>query len=436
MFTSLFTLTLLFQNCGDSLLSAGHSDQTQEQELSPQFELIQVDDMTIARPVTRSENTGDKVVAMQGHSHYYTTLWDSGDLIYEFDSSVSPDQRNRFLRACEEVTAFAGVRCIERSGQEIYIKIVTDETGCGSSYLGQPYYTEDNFPKGNGENTWDQYEAKLKMSSACWQVPGITEHELLHAFGVNHEHQRYDRDEYVDLIDPNNPSNSYFKFQPPWEGISEIQTRRYDYESVMHYKSYMGNKRVLWKKGYDLSDPEGEIQYMNYMSQLDHRTLYRMYENRTTNRMRRPNLERYEEYIANHPVDFILNCTAESGKRVVCIELEEPFTYEVLSKSKCQKGQSLGTTDNILWIEDGCTASVRVTTHSRFTPVFQFNGYYSYTPSKELQPCDVNSPHGTFRNYSCSTIFGDQMSGNISYTCNQGEWDIVSNQCYNNEHGR
>ena len=64
-------------------------------------------------------------------------------------------------------------------------------------------------------------------------------HELVHALGFDHEHNRPDRDDWVDInfnnvIDVNSNSN--------FQKLNQTQFRdfgtSYDYESIMHYHSY------------------------------------------------------------------------------------------------------------------------------------------------------------------------------------------------------
>ena len=65
---------------------------------------------------------------------------------------------------------------------------------------------------------------------------GIVIHELLHAAGFQHEHQRPDRDQYIKVIyeniEPGHEQN-FYKFNKSDVNLFNIP---YDYYSIMHYK--------------------------------------------------------------------------------------------------------------------------------------------------------------------------------------------------------
>lgn len=69
---------------------------------------------------------------------------------------------------------------------------------------------------------------------ANWDVP-ILVHELGHAIGLYHEHQRLDRDDFV-LVNPylvNGYKRNFGKKGPPW--AMAMPGGAYDCSSVMHY---------------------------------------------------------------------------------------------------------------------------------------------------------------------------------------------------------
>ncbi len=57
-------------------------------------------------------------------------------------------------------------------------------------------------------------------------------HELMHAIGFNHEHQRHDRDDFVEILEQNVDPESLDQFTLMGEASSFGE---YDFESIMHY---------------------------------------------------------------------------------------------------------------------------------------------------------------------------------------------------------
>ena len=57
-------------------------------------------------------------------------------------------------------------------------------------------------------------------------------HEIGHAVGFYHEQSRSDRDDYVEILTSNIPSNKLHNFR---KANTKNMGVKYDYESVMHY---------------------------------------------------------------------------------------------------------------------------------------------------------------------------------------------------------
>ena len=82
----------------------------------------------------------------------------------------------------------------------------------------------------------------LSLASSCWLDPGTIEHEFLHALGAFHTQNRFDRDNYVEIVWQNvqgGEVNTNFWKHTPFEfnyfGLP------YDYLSVMHYRERDGS---------------------------------------------------------------------------------------------------------------------------------------------------------------------------------------------------
>ena len=60
-------------------------------------------------------------------------------------------------------------------------------------------------------------------------------HEIGHALGMWHEHQREDRDRYIKVVNENLGSWARTNFKPRPKGSTHDYGVPYDYNSVMHY---------------------------------------------------------------------------------------------------------------------------------------------------------------------------------------------------------
>ncbi|KAK6044402.1 astacin [Cooperia oncophora] len=60
-------------------------------------------------------------------------------------------------------------------------------------------------------------------------------HELMHVIGLWHEHQRYDRDKYIDVIFENIAKEYHDQFTKVSPSKATTYNVPYTYTSVMHY---------------------------------------------------------------------------------------------------------------------------------------------------------------------------------------------------------
>jgi hypothetical protein len=147
--------------------------------------------------------------------------WDGGVIPIEFGSDVTAAQRDQFLRVCATTWGQnAQVLCVPHTSQNGYLRIaatdIGDDSGCFSS-VGQ-------------FRRLVTYE--LHLGPGCWFDSTIA-HELGHAFGFIHEHQRPNRDQYLSIDLTNVPADKRSNFTR----ITSLSDPEgpYDFLSIMHY---------------------------------------------------------------------------------------------------------------------------------------------------------------------------------------------------------
>lgn len=187
-------------------------------------------------------------------------LWDQGIIRYRFASNISSAHRNLFLQSCYEMGEFADIQCLpKRSSDSHYIYVThTNKNICGSSHLGRRGGKQD-----------------LKIK--CWRRRTI-QHELMHAFGISHEQNRPDRDEFITLLWQNVQPSVRFNYSKVSIGGASHYLNYYDFDSIMHYGSHSGavaGKVAFYRTDYG---PQNGIMYQrDEMSFGDHYILYALY---------------------------------------------------------------------------------------------------------------------------------------------------------------
>ncbi len=199
-------------------------------------------------------------VSLRGYKQKGIKTWYQGVMPIAFSSNVSQTRRNEFFKYCEEMGEFADVQCVPRRSFDsdyVYVQI-TNASYCGSSYLGK-------------------FGGKQPLKIRCWRKRTI-QHELMHAYGISHEHNREDRDDHLTLLWDNMSSsakNSYKKIK-----FSQMSHRLniYDIDSIMHYGSYSGSangKPVFYVTA--RGPVAGIMDQTNEMSYGDHLILWALY---------------------------------------------------------------------------------------------------------------------------------------------------------------
>ncbi|GFW83250.1 astacin [Trichonephila clavipes] len=122
--------------------------------------------------------------------------------------------------------------------QECLQSLINDEPGCTNCKTSSSPYVISRCYSYVGRVGGAQ---KLSLGNGCNYV-GTIVHELGHALGLFHEHQRSDRDEYINVYLQNVIANQTHNFKKT-ESSKELIFTSYDYSSIMHYGEYAFSKK-------------------------------------------------------------------------------------------------------------------------------------------------------------------------------------------------
>ncbi len=173
------------------------TDQAEVTEAYTAEDVIVIDDMHFR-------------VSDQEKSGFAGNRWTYGNVYYVFDPGLTPTQQALWLEASREWSDVADLKFIQRTNQNNYIYVFS---GTGNwSYVGMIGGRQD-------------------MSIASWGYKFIIVHEIGHALGSGHEHQRTERDDYI-YVDYSNIQDDFEDNFTVWETENY---GGYDFDSVMHY---------------------------------------------------------------------------------------------------------------------------------------------------------------------------------------------------------
>lgn len=135
----------------------------------------------------------------------------------------------------------------------------------------EPNYNDTCFQIEHGDVSYISMDPET-----CGDI-GTMIHEIMYALGFDHEHNRYDRDEYVEILEENitEDLDQYEKE----ESMSTANTfTPCDYESVMHYPPVTDGKREMRLLKACNESRVGNAKNLSCLDRIKLKRFYQCYE--------------------------------------------------------------------------------------------------------------------------------------------------------------
>ncbi|CAJ0601397.1 unnamed protein product [Cylicocyclus nassatus] len=158
-----------------------------------------------------------------------SSLWPRGEVPYEMSPKYNSQERSKIQLAMD---AFRNHTCIKfrpRTLSDMYFISISNDFNPGkcSSQVGRQTDKDSRTPEG-------KFKTEMNLSRDCFTQSTLL-HELMHAIGFKHEHQRDDRNPLIDAaLDPHG-DDWYRHNHKIYPRTKMYYMGDYDPESIMHY---------------------------------------------------------------------------------------------------------------------------------------------------------------------------------------------------------
>ncbi|GMR42796.1 hypothetical protein PMAYCL1PPCAC_12991 [Pristionchus mayeri] len=150
-------------------------------------------------------------------------LWPSGKIPYAISPHYSSHERALLARAVKAYHEKTCIRFVPRAAGETDYLFIGKVDGCFSEV---------------GRTSGVQV---LSLDNGCMEYATII-HEMMHVVGFYHEHERWDRDSFIDIIWQNIDKGALDQFGKVDLSKTSYYGQSYDYKSILHYDSLAFSK--------------------------------------------------------------------------------------------------------------------------------------------------------------------------------------------------
>lgn len=149
--------------------------------------------------------------------------WPNGVIPFVIDanSGYSQNQINTIIQSMKTIETQTNgcLRFVPRTSQSDYVRIRHTTTGC-NSFVGRAA----------------QQPQQISIQNPGCVGQSVVIHELLHAAGFEHEQNRPDRDQYVQINYANIQTGAESQFRALSTQVVSTLGQPYDINSIMHYR--------------------------------------------------------------------------------------------------------------------------------------------------------------------------------------------------------